>query len=538
MWGWVLIIAGIIFGNHDKSSEETFSVLDQTLERKANYDKAYSNKIDSLIAEIDHEQSPLNLYKEFLNISDLYLHFNADSALAYSIKAARQTPFLNNEREHVNGILHLANAHLHAGLINEAASYLKFARERIKDKSLLPTFFSYQLEYQQALLGYRPPKTLQEMYSYQIKAYRDSLVQALPEGSNEVTKYQAESLLEQGLTAQARSLLQTALKRIDPQDEIYPDLTYLIAQSYSQSGDIPLYKEFLALSATQNIKMAHKDNPALRELATQLYNEGNTAKAYEYIKHAHANAIESRIKVSSYPVWETFSILTKSNEKLLRTQSYNRLLLLSLSAVIATVLSVGVFFLRRQASKLKESNTSLESLSEELKQKQKQIEKTNSQLTQLSQVQKQHIVHYLQLCSDYIGKIDEYRLGLFRIAKRSQKEQLLQNLKSTEIIDTELKSFYRDFDKSFLAIYPDFIEEYNKLLLPEEHISPKKGELMNAELRIFALVLLGIPESARIASFLRYSPSTIYNYRTKAKNRFKGDRDDFEQKVMEIGRKS
>ena len=110
-----------------------------------------------------------------------------------------------------------------------------------------------------------------------------------------------------------------------------------------------------------------------------------------------------------------------------------------------------------------------------------------------------------------------------------------KEVSSLSTVEEETKRFYKIFDTTFLSLYPTFVEDFNSLLEDSEHIEPHKGELLNTELRIFALIRLGINDSSRIASLLRYSVNTIYNYRAKVKNKAKHDRDDFEERVKHIG---
>ena len=91
------------------------------------------------------------------------------------------------------------------------------------------------------------------------------------------------------------------------------------------------------------------------------------------------------------------------------------------------------------------------------------------------------------------------------------------------------------FDQAFLKLYPKFVEQFNGLLREDARIELKKGKLLNTELRIFALIRLGITQSSDIASMLRYSVNTIYNYSAQIKNSANGDRDDFEGRIKEIG---
>ena len=107
--------------------------------------------------------------------------------------------------------------------------------------------------------------------------------------------------------------------------------------------------------------------------------------------------------------------------------------------------------------------------------------------------------------------------------------------KKSNIIKKETETFYEIFDKTFLTLYPNFIDELNALLLDEEEIKLDDPSILNTELRILALLRLGIKDSSRIAQFLRYSVNTIYNYRAKVKSKAKGNREEFEDKVMQIG---
>ncbi|MFB0973324.1 MAG: DUF6377 domain-containing protein, partial [Bacteroidales bacterium] len=102
------------------------------------------------------------------------------------------------------------------------------------------------------------------------------------------------------------------------------------------------------------------------------------------------------------------------------------------------------------------------------------------------------------------------------------------------MMDDEISDFYHTFDTAFLSLYPNFVKEFNALLSDEGKIELKKGELLNTELRIFALIRLGITDSGKIATLLRYSVNTIYNYRAKVKNYALNSREDFEESVRRI----
>ena len=159
----------------------------------------------------------------------------------------------------------------------------------------------------------------------------------------------------------------------------------------------------------------------------------------------------------------------------------------------------------------------------------------NFRLSESNHVKEEYIGRFMTLCSTYIDKLEAYRRMVNKKLQSGQSAELYKITRASNITEEELKEFYQNFDTTFLFLYPDFVAEFNALLVDEEHIVLKKGELLNTELRIFALIRLGISDSSKIAEFLRYSVNTIYNYRAKVKNKAKISRDDFESQVMQIG---
>ena len=121
------------------------------------------------------------------------------------------------------------------------------------------------------------------------------------------------------------------------------------------------------------------------------------------------------------------------------------------------------------------------------------------------------------------------------MASSGKIDDLIHRIKSSEIIEDELAEFFHNFDTTFLQLFPDFVEDFNHLLSDGESIQLKQGQLLNTELRIYALVRLGITDSVKISHFLRCSLSTIYNYRTKIRNKARDSRESFDDKVLSIG---
>ena len=182
------------------------------------------------------------------------------------------------------------------------------------------------------------------------------------------------------------------------------------------------------------------------------------------------------------------------------------------------------------------SNLKLTELNRNMAETNTQLTDLNIQLSESNLIKEEYIAQFFDICSSYIYKLEDFKKTLNNKAKNKQLEELYKILKSNDLVDKEFEELYINFDKIFLNLYPNFISEFNKLLIDEEQVIPKANELLNTELRIFALIRLGITDSVKIASFLRYSLSTIYNYRTKTRNKAAVSRDDFEAMVMKIGK--
>jgi len=236
------------------------------------------------------------------------------------------------------------------------------------------------------------------------------------------------------------------------------------------------------------------------------------------------------------------NVLDKAYQR--QTESRQRLMMITLISIsiLSMLLMIAVFFVYRQMQKLAvtrknlhEANEQLIELNYKLSGTNDQLKETNETLLESNLIKEVYIGRYMDLCSNYINKLDEYRRHLHKLSLKSKMEDLLNEILSTKFIDQELKEFYSNFDRTFIQLFPSFIEELSNLMVDRDEIKLKQGEILNMGLRVFALIRLGIKDSEKISLFLRYSVTTIYNCRTKFRNKASGPRDEFEANVMQIG---
>ena len=191
--------------------------------------------------------------------------------------------------------------------------------------------------------------------------------------------------------------------------------------------------------------------------------------------------------------------------------------------------------LHESNGQLTTANSQLSTLNSQLSTVNSQLSIVNSQLSESNRVKEEYIGRFMSLCSQYIDKLDNYRKMVNKKMKNKELEELFRISKSTELKEKELEELYLNFDSVFLNLFPNFVNDFNALLQPDTQVHPKEENRLTTEIRIFALIRLGIEDSSKIAEFLHYSVNTIYNYRARIKNGAIDNRGQFERRVKELG---
>jgi hypothetical protein len=326
-------------------------------------------------------------------------------------------------------------------------------------------------------------------------------------------------------------------------------LTYALANIYRKEGDIDRQITYYAISAICDIKNAIKENASMQALAITLFETGNIEKAYSCIKSSMEDAMFCNARLRTYEISQILPIIDSAYQEKVRNQQSGLQFFLTLVSLLSLFLIIAVIYVYRQMKKIArirkelfQTNLKLNELNKDLQHTVDQLNKTNKKLSDVNQelyesneIKETYIGHFLDLCSTYINNLEKFQNTLNNKAVERKLDELFRMLKSHDMIDQELRELYKLFDNIFLHLYPNFVEEFNSLLLEEERFNLRQNELLNVELRIFALIRLGITDSSRIANFLHYSANTIYNYRTRVRNKAAVPRDQFESLVMKIG---
>ena len=424
-----------------------------------------------------------------------------------------------------------------SGKYRESEALIKSIDKITLSKTLLPNYYVAYREF----FEHYAANSYSIQYMQQIQKYRDSLLMVLdPNSLNyKINKIQQGMYLKMGTAQKQLKALLENTKEDNPQ---YAMITYLLGSIYERSHQLELRKKYYALSATADLKNANKDNASLQELALVFYEIGDVDMAYKLTQSAIEDALYCNVQFRTLLMSEVYSIInTVYLEKEAKRKTELQLYLLCIS-LLSAFLIVAVIYVYKQMKKvsrirgeLYETSQKLAVLNKDITETNNQLQERNAQLSESNHIKEEYIAHFFSLCSTYINKLENYRVILNKKATAKQFDEIYRMLKSTTLVDNELEELYKNFDVIFLNLYPTFVKDFNELLIKEEQIVLKQGELLNTELRIFALIRLGITDSVKIAAFLRYSLSTIYNYRTRARNKAVVSRNDFEEMVIKIG---
>lgn len=350
--------------------------------------------------------------------------------------------------------------------------------------------------------------------------YRNEYIRETPDDDFWHRMLSVHNLAEDGSLMEADAFCLRLIKDLDPRTHEYAIATYWYAVICEWLGRHEDKMHWFIESAIADIGNAVKDNASISSIANLLlYDDVDRASRYIQISLEDAMAYNAKLRP-----WQIAKLVPAIEHGYKQAQAENeakvRKYVWIISALAIVLLFVALFLflalnrsrvrtrlLQEQSLKLKQDEDELAVANEKLKDAIKQLSDAN-------RAKREYIAIFLTMCSGYIDKLKKY-------ITMDEKE-------------AELRNFYNAFDNAFLQIYPDFVDQFNELLRPEERIVLKKDERMNTELRIFALIRLGITQSSHIASLLRYSVNTIYNYRAQVKNSALNPAEDFEKAVRNI----
>jgi hypothetical protein len=519
------------FANQDLPS--ILQTLDKTLSEKEKYSLVKVKKINALKRLLVSAKSDkIREYEINRDLFHIYKNYKCDSAVLYATRNIDVASSIQVKGWVDESKMQLASQLSVIGMHKEAFEILEILDTRHFTEPMLSYYYE---TCRQVYKIYSYENVYEEQYKRISISYRDSLINLLDKRTNTYKLVYAEKLIEENKPEEAKELLFFLLNKTIEESDDYAYITYALGNIFGKEKNEELEKTYYAISAVSNLINANKENHSLQLLAIAMYESNDINRAYEYSRSVIEDALFCHNHIRTAEISEIFSIVDTVYRKNSQKKTRQLQWALNLLALFSFILIVTIIYVYLQLKKLAVARGELRRVNEQLKQLNLQLNNSNHKLYEANHLKEEYIGHFLDLCSNYIEIFEDYRKMLNRKAATRQLDDLFKTLKSKEPFENILKELYNNFDTIFLQLYPDFISQINALLIPEEQFILKSAELLNTELRIYALIRLGINDSSKIARFLRYSANTIYNYRAKVKSKSLIQRDEFEKMVMKIG---
>lgn len=522
------------------------SLMKQLEDVIANRD-IYLQQKESLLSELHSqllaEDTDRGRFDVLNHLYDEYHPFNTDSAYNISLRQEVIARRAGDSNMLMNARMNRAKILGAIGMYHECMNLMdSVPLDKLPDY-LRPYYFHIKRTIYGRMADYATFETDKSRYLRLTNSYRDSIIKANAPGSlpNVITR--TDLLNVKGRSDEAIKLMLAYMRDNDLSEHERAICAWTLSEAYAKTGNKKLQKENLLISAISDLKSSVREYISLRQLALMLYEEGDLDRAYQFMTIAVDDAVKCNARQRIIEINDTYPMINGIYVETVKRQNDTLETYIVIITVLAILLVIMLFYMRKQMIRIKHNHKELATayeklnkLTEELKTSNSKLAEANCAIAENSELKEVYIGKYMDQCLVYIEKLDAYRKTLNSLMKSGKSDELKQLLKSSSLIDDELKAFYHQFDKTFLSLFPSFVEDFNNLLLPEEAILPKTDGTLNTELRIYALTRLGITESEKIAKFLHYSLATIYNYRTKVRNKAKGDRNTLESEIVNIGR--
>lgn len=532
--------------------------LDSLLEQQDLFVRVKEERIKQLKMQYSRVKDVKELYAMNRMVYLEYRVYDADSALHYinkNIQLAQQT---NNRTWEVVSLLEQSFVLTSSGLLTEALKAVSDIQPEELPQNLRSEYFGRLCTLYSRLRDYSSENSqLSEHYNNLQKAFRDSVY--LTATPDELRYWNCRAWLYLGTPEiePVKQAFEENKQTLSNDSRKYSIATYNLSAIYRSENNESKYLENLILSAMADIRSVNGDIGSLQEIAEYLFKHGEIDRAYNYILYCSQKAMLFHNRVRIVKMSHLQNQIYKAYQEQSRTQQ-KRLQASLIAVSFLFLVLIGAFlFIRKQMRRLKEANLKLdntnhklsvnmdalstahqrlEEVNMQLKDLNTQLQEVNDQLRESNYVKEEYIGYVFNICSTYISKLEEFRKNINRKLKVGQIEDVKAMTDSSATASNELKEFYQNFDTIFLHLYPDFVGDFNALLLPEERIELKEGELLNTELRIHALIRLGITDSVKIADFLHCSAQTVYNNRLRTRNKSIIPKEDFINAVKKLGK--
>ena len=521
-------------GNLDYATLRQLNELDGYVDAREVYVARKLDQMDALRKLCRATDDPERRYELELSMADEYFAFSFDSTQA-CLKHCQELALdpLKDPERYNRATIRLGHLYAKAGSYMEANGILYGQIDTSSLSEGLMTEYLYDLyDFSMDLAG--NSGLVEQLSIPPAASFRPRLLERLPKDSERWRTVVRDQLTEEGRLASADSIAHIQLAGTSMEEHAYAIYAFHLSDIAERDGRPADRMAWLIRSAECDMINAVRDYASLTMVAQNIISS-DVDRSFRYLRIAQEDALAYNAKLRP---WQISRFLMQVEDaysaRQARSNAFARFFAILL-AILVLALSVSTWFLITRSRKLSRVREQLESSNAKLAGANEELNELNRQISKADKVKEGYIIDFLQGLSEQVA-VQRSEDNRFRnLLKQGRSDQLFKELAISERSERALEDFYRKFDETFLALYPDFVERFNALLQEEARINPPKGRL-TTELRIFALIRLGVDDSKKIASMLDYSVSTIYNYKVSVKNAALGDRDKFEEQVKMIGK--
>lgn len=510
------ICSGMVADNTD--DEDLLRKLDGMIEQREVYQRKVEKEIADLRRTLTYAEDDKLQFDILGNLFAKYRSFRIDTAMIVAKERLRLAEKLKDEELINQGLMNVADVLNKMGRHEKAL--IELGKVKRTDQVLKDTYF-YYLYHTTYLSCYNDEidASRKQHYWREIKAYKDTLVAISDPASSSYITNKCGRLGMLGEWEEAIRLLQDYYARCADDNPDKARMEYLFAELYLGKQDTLRARHWLILASITDIANAKKVYMSLQRLAMLLFQEGDIARAYNYISCSLEDVNFGKARYRIVDIAEYLPIIKAANDARVKMGKERVLFFLLILSALLITLVVAFFFIRKKNSNLLKVKQSLAEQNIRLQEMAENLIRMNGEIKESNHIKEEYIGLLFNICSEYIYKQENNRKALLKIVNTGSMADISKMLNNQSSTSEDFKLFINKFDTIFLSIFPDFVDSFNALLKEEERVKVKEGELLTPELRIYALIRLGINDNSKIANFLHYSLQTVYNYRMKMRNK-------------------
>lgn len=518
----------------DVNNSQLYHVLDSLLEHQESIIENKQTQLENLRNGLaDQELSSEHLFKINERMYDIYMAFNFDSAYYYINKNVTEQRAAGNHELFAESAIRMAHILSVAGIFNNACQLLNEIRPQGLSIQNRIDYYNQQSElnlYRSEMASGTP---FFMDYIDSVQYYRQQILNIAPHDSYDYVFNLATYTCEKGDAGKAIKILEDYLPKLKLGERKYSIITSTIAYFYSRKNQLELQERYLLLSAISDMRGCILENNSLREISSILMERGEHGKAYGYLRRSSVDAKRYGSRLRSLQVARLAPLITQVyDEERAQAQQRTTMLLIIIS-IIALMLIGTVLYILQLLRKRRLSMQEIHSMNKALEKQNATIESANNEMKESNRIKDEYIGRFMELSSQLIFKGEERQKKLNRLARERKLEELYAELKSNSALNEGVRMFYQNFDAAFLNIFPNFVTEVNKLMTSDNQFETEDIKKLSTELRVLALIRLGINDNQKIADILRSSIATIYTYRSRMKSKAI-HKDTFEDEISLI----